>query len=180
MRVLLVRHAEPVASPGVDPSRWPLSDAGRHAAIQLRKRLPRASRWVASTERKAYETVQCAGYPGVAVSQDSRFGEVRRDEPFDDDFKARRFAWLEGRLDARHSGWESAEAAAERFEYAVRDHSFDTECLVVGTHGMLLTAWLVHACRQLQQSEAGAFWDRLTFPDIVLVARDPTAGRVPL
>lgn len=180
MTVLLVRHAEPAASPAVDPSVWPLSDAGRNAASQLSQRLPRAGRWVASSERKAYETLLCAGHSSVAVTQDPRFDEVRRDEPFDDDFKARRRAWVEGRLDARHSGWESPQDASERFEDAVRGHSADAECLVVGTHGMVLTAWLVHARQQLEPSEAGSFWERMTFPDIIRVARDPGKEGAPL
>jgi len=110
-----------------------------------------------------------AGHSSVAVTQDSRFDEVRREEPFDDGFKARRRAWVEGRLDVRHSGWESPQDAAERFEVAVREHSADAECLVVGTHGMVLTAWLVHARQQLEASDAGSFWERMTFPDIVRV-----------
>ena len=169
MTILLVRHAEPAASPAFEPSVWTLSDSGRNAASQLGPRLPRAGRWVASSERKAYETLLCAAHSSVAVTQDSRFDEVRRDEPFDDDFKSRRRAWVEGRLDARHSGWESPEDAAERFDVAVREHSTDAECLVVGTHGMVLTAWLVHARQQLELSDAGSFWERMNFPDVIQV-----------
>lgn len=169
MTLLVVRHAEPAVSPSVDPSMWPLSEAGRDAASHLSQSLPRAGRWVSSMERKAYETLLYAGHSGVAVTKDSRFDEVRRDEPFDDDFRARRRAWVAGRLDARHSGWETPQDAAERFEDAVCHHCADAECLVVGTHGMVLTAWLVHARRQLEPSEAGSFWEQLRLPDIIRV-----------
>ncbi|MFZ2503885.1 MAG: histidine phosphatase family protein [Nocardioides sp.] len=168
--ILVVRHAEPAVSPAVDPNAWQLSEAGRDAATQLGQRLPRDGRWVASTERKAYETLLYVGHSSVTVRQDSRFDEVRRNEPFDDDFKTRRRAWVEGRLDVRHSGWESPHEAAERFEDAVHDHSADAEYLVVGTHGMVLTAWLLHARQQLEPSEAGSFWEHMTFPDIIRVS----------
>lgn len=155
--------------PAVDPSMWALSEAGRRAAKQLSQCLPRAGRWVSSTERKAYETLLCAGRSSI-VTKDSRFDEVRRTEPFDDDFKARRRAWVEGRLDVRHRGWESPPEAAERFELGVREHFADNEDLVVGTHGMVLTAWLVHARRRLEATEAGPFWEQLGLPDVIRFA----------
>ncbi len=120
-------------------------------------------------ERKAYETLLCAGHCRVTVTKDSRFDEVRRDEPFDDGYRDRRRAWIEARIDARHSGWESPQEAAERFELGVREHLADNECLVVGSHGMVLTAWLVHARHRLDPTEAGKFWEQLSFPDIIRV-----------
>lgn len=95
MTLVLVRHAEPAVSPREDPRLWPLSPIGREAASQLHDRLPRTSRWISSTERKAYETLFCAGHSGIAVAQDRRFDEVRRDEPFDSDSNTRRRAWVQ-------------------------------------------------------------------------------------
>lgn len=169
MTLLVVRHAEPEVLPDSDPRSWPLSEAGRTAASQLSHRLPRTGRWVSSTERKALETLLYAGPSRMAVTKDPGFDEVRREEPFDDDFKSRRRAWVESRLDDRHSSWEPPEQAAERFEIAVREHLADARSLVVATHGMVLTAWLVHARKQLTPSEAGSFWERMRFPDIVRV-----------
>lgn len=81
---------------------------------------------------------------GVAITQDARFGEVRRTEPFDEDFKARRRAWVEGHLDERHEDWQSPWDAATRFDLAVSEHSARGDLLVIASHGMVLTAWLAH------------------------------------
>lgn len=169
MTLLVVRHAQPAVSPDGDPRSWPLSETGRNAARRLGHRLPRTGRWVSSTERKAYETLLYAGHSSIAVTKDPGFDEVRREEPFDDDFKARRRAWVDARFDDRHSGWESPQEAAERFELAVREHFANAETVVVATHGMVLTAWLVHARQRLAPTEAGSFWERMTFPDIIRV-----------
>jgi broad specificity phosphatase PhoE len=168
VRIVLVRHAEPRASPTADPQQWPLSAAGRSAATSLRDRLPAMSRWLASTEVKAYETLRCARpHEAHAIIQDARFDEVRRIEPFDDDVSARRRAWVEGRLDERHSGWETPLEAAERFEAAVSEHSAIDPLLVIGSHGMVLTAWLAHVRGAVATQEAGAFWGALAFPDVI-------------
>jgi broad specificity phosphatase PhoE len=173
MRILLVRHAEPQVSPLVDPKEWLLSAAGRAAAKRLRGRLPATGLWVASTEVKAYETLRCArceDYPSIA--KDARLDEVRRVEPFDDDYGARRRAWVEGRLDERHMGWETPLEAATRFDEAVVEHSALGSALVIGSHGMVLTSWLVHARGAVDQQAAGTFWEGMTFPDVIEVRED--------
>ncbi len=156
MTLVLVRHAEPAVSPREDPRLWPLSPIGREAASQLHDRLPRTSRWISSTERNAYETLFYAGHSGIAVAQDRRFDEVRRDEPFDSDSNTRRRAWVQGRLDEGHAGWESPQEAAERVELAVREYAADAGALVVATHGMVLTAWLVHGRQRLARASTAA------------------------
>src|SRR4051794_83808 len=106
LRIVLVRHAAPLASPTVEPRQWPLSAPGQEAAGGLRGRLPAAGPWMSSSELKAYQTLQHARSDDSApVSRDARFDEVRRVEPFDDDFRARRRAWVDGRPDERHRGW---------------------------------------------------------------------------
>jgi broad specificity phosphatase PhoE len=170
VRVVLVRHAQPEASADVAPGRWPLSASGRRAAEQLRGRLPASGRWVASTEVKAYETLVAAGPRDAgAIARDARFGEVRRSEPYDVDFRTRRRAWVEGRLDERHAGWETPLEAAARFDAAVEEHAEPGDPLVVGSHGMVITAWLVHARGTVTRQEAGAFWTALAFPDVIEV-----------
>lgn len=74
-----------------------------------------------------------------------------------------------GQLDDRHTGWESPEEAAERFDVAVREHAADADALVVATHGMVLTAWLVHGRRWLAPEGAGSFWDQMHFPEVIRV-----------
>src|SRR4051794_37275483 len=123
MRILLVRHGEPQASPAAAPQQWPLSAAGRSAATRLMGLLPATGRWVTSTEVKAYETLLCArSDEAVSITQDARFDEVRRVEPFDDAFRARRRAWVEGRLDLRHADWKTPLEAAARFDEAITEH----------------------------------------------------------
>ena len=170
MRVTLVRHAEPVASADVPAELWPLTDAGRRAALALRDRLLLVGgRWVASREVKALETLHCLA-AGAVVAQDARFDEVRRVEPFDDGFLARRLAWVEGRPDARHDGWETFADAARRFDAGIREHAAGTDHLVVGSHGMVVTAWLVFVGRVEAGADAGRFWQALGFPDVVEVS----------
>jgi broad specificity phosphatase PhoE len=173
VRIFLVRHSEPQVSPLVDPREWSLSESGRSAAERLRGRLPAVGVWVASTEAKAYETLLCArcdGYPSIA--QDARLDEVRRVEPFGDDFRARRRAWVEGRLDERHMGWETPLDAATRFDAVVRGHSALESALVIGSHGMVLTSWLVHARGAVDQQAAGTFWEEMTFPHVIEVRQN--------
>ena len=173
MRVFVVRHAAPQASPVVDPKMWSLSVAGRSAAADLRGRLPASGLWVSSSEVRAYETLTLARPPRtLTVTQDCRFDEVHRVEPFDDDFKARRRAWVQGCLDERHSGWETPSEAAARFDAAVSELVLKSSPLVVGTHGMVLVAWLLHARRAIDQVDAGEFWESMTFPQVIEVEAD--------
>jgi broad specificity phosphatase PhoE len=171
VHVLLVRHAEARVSVVADARRWSLSEAGRSAAMRLRDELPETGRWVASSEVKAYETLSCArSSASVSITQDARFDEVQREEPFDDAFRDRRRAWIEDRLDERHTGWETSAEAAARFDAGVREHSSGEGPLVVASHGMVITAWLVHVQGAVSGgAAAGQFWSALTFPDIIEV-----------
>lgn len=169
MRVVLVRHAEPEVVPDVDPRRWRLSEAGRSAARALGARLPDHAVWVSSTEPKAYETLTCAAGPDVTIAQHPGFDEVHRNEPFDADYRARRMAWVQGRLDERHAGWETSQETAIRFDEAITQHLTSGSPLVVASHGMAITAWLVHGRRLLDPRDAGRFWSAMTFPDIIEV-----------
>ena len=86
-------------------------------------------------------------------------------------------AWVEGRLDGRHEGWESPEVAAARFHDGVLAHATGGP-LVIGTHGMVLTAWLVSIGRLAPGPAAGEFWSGLRFPDVVAASvRLPDAPR---
>lgn len=169
MAILLVRHAAPEVASGLDPRRWALSGAGRIAAAQLGARLPSYGVWVSSTETKAYQTLSYAAGADVEIAQDSGFDEVRREEPFDEGFRARRLAWVAGRLDQRHAGWETPTEAAARFDRAVSAHATPGAPLVIASHGMALTAWLVHARGRVPRHEAARFWEALAFPDLIEV-----------
>lgn len=132
--------------------------------------MARGGLWVASEELKAIETLECLSPRECgAILRDERFNEVRRDEPFDGDFRSRRRAWVEGKLDDRHTRWESPHEAASRFDEAVNDFVAQGSPLVIGSHGMIITAWLVHRARVQAGAEAGLFWGALSFPDVVEV-----------
>jgi len=123
---------------------------------------------VASTEAKAIETLRLAP-DRASVPTDARFDEVARPgEPFDGAFRAARLAWVEGTVDHRNAAWEPPEQAARRFDAGVRAHA-SADALVVGTHGMVMTAWLVSIGHVAPGVAAGELWERLTFPDIVRV-----------
>ncbi|MFF2452984.1 histidine phosphatase family protein [Isoptericola sp. NPDC058082] len=170
MRITLVRHAAPAIRDDTPASLWPLSPAGRAAARGLR--LPDRTTAVASDELKAVETLARA--LGVAdVPTDPRFAEVwRPPEQVCPGFREIRRAWVEGMPDDRHTGWESATDAARRFDAAVRTHAAGGD-LVVATHGMVLTAWLVSIGRVAPGPPAGEFWLRLGLPDVVTTDLGP-------
>ncbi|MFC7620421.1 histidine phosphatase family protein [Microlunatus sp. GCM10028923] len=169
-RVMLVRHAAPVSQAGLDPGAWPLSPAGRRAAAELRSRIPADATLAASTETKAIETLcLAAGRTADELHLDHRFGEVvRPGEPFDDDHRSRRLAWVIGRPDGRHRSWETPEQAAARFQAGLDDLHGD---VVVATHGMVLTAWLVARGVVAAGAAAGSFWTGLAFPDVIATER---------
>ncbi|MFC0674353.1 histidine phosphatase family protein [Brachybacterium hainanense] len=166
-----------MASPSLDPARWPLSPEGRAAARRTGRRLPAGALVLSSAEVKAVETAQLA--TGAAPVLDDRFGEVRRPgEPFDSQVRARRRAWVGGTPDARHRGWESLSAAGTRFDQAVREHLAGCDGdLVIAAHGMVITAWLVVTDRLEAGEEAACFWEGLCFPD--LLGAEVEAGRAP-
>jgi len=162
VKLILVRHAMPAFSPDVPADEWPLSDEGRAAAVALAADLPAGALLVASTEPKAYRTLEPAG----PVLRDRRFGEVRREgEPWDGPFRELRRAYVSG---ADHPGWEPRSAVASRFEVGVREHlaAADGRPVVVASHGMAMTVWL---CTRLELPDPGQFWVDLRFPDALTV-----------
>src|SRR5690606_33760442 len=79
-----------------------------------------------------------------------------------------RRAWIAGRVDERHRGWENPDAAARRFHEGLLAHS--AEHLVVGTHGMVLTAWMVDQGLIAPGDAAVEYWDQLRFPEVIGLA----------
>lgn len=166
--IFIVRHAMPTVDAELGPCEWALSAKGESAARALRGRLPEDSRRVASGERKAQQTLQLALDGTFEI--DERLNEVHRPaEPVGADVRSPRRAWVSGQPDSRHSGWETPTEAAERFDAVVRtNHSGH---VLVASHGMVLTAWLV-SIKKIDAGEAAArFWETLAFPDIVTVQR---------
>lgn len=169
MSIHLVRHATPEVVAGTVPALWELSASGRTKSVELSSRLPEGGVWASSTETVAVETVRLAAPAGTTALHHAGFDEVRRTERHDGDFHDRRRAWIENRFDERHAGWETPKAAAARFDQAVNEVRESGQSLVVVSHGMVMTAWLVHAHKTLTVGDAVAFWHSLKFPDVVVV-----------
>lgn len=170
-QIHLLRHAMPETWPEVTPSAWTLTPSGRDAARAMGRRLPRGVTVLSSAERKAIETARCA--TGREPLIDPRFGEVERPgEPFDDEARERRGAWIRGETDARHKRWESMIEAARRFTAGVADQRAGGD-LLIATHGMVMVAWLVSIGRLDAAPTAEEYWASLTFPDLVTVTASP-------
>lgn len=166
--MILVRHAMPDATSDVPANEWHLSAEGQGEAVRLAEILPRDARLVSSEELKALQTLGPAG----AVSQDARFNEVRRDEPFAGNWRDLRHAYVSG---SDHPGWEPRNEVARRFESGINEHLAQNtgQPLVISTHGMAMTIWLT---TRIGLSEPGLFWADLRFPDALVV--DLRAGTV--
>lgn len=165
--LLFVRHAMPLAAEATPPDEWALNADGQVAAHQLRAWLPGGSHLAASCERKAWETV---GGTDSDVQRDARFNEVTRAaEHWGGDFLRLRRLYAEG---ARHPGWESQQHAAQRFHngvVALQDRHGERP-IVIGTHGMVLTNWLV-SIGAVARTDAAGFWSDLRYPDCIEVDR---------
>lgn len=164
--LILVRHALPDHGPDIPARDWHLSAEARRAAEELCARLPAGARLVASSEPKAIQTIEPAG----PVVQDSRFDEIERVEEYDDDFRTRRLAYVEG---ADHEDWEHRHHVVRRFADGLADHLRAGTDLVIASHGMAMTLWLTAT---VGLEDPGGFWAGLTFPDAYVV--DPRAGTV--
>lgn len=159
----------PEVHPALPPGSWCLSDDGVTAATALDLVTSDAGALaVSSPERKARDTVALALKVSAGqIATDARFREVDRVERVHEGFRAARAAWVAGHLDDRHVGWETPDAAAQRFHEGLLAHQ--AEHLIIGTHGMVLTAWMVSQGLVGPGDAAVEFWDALGFPDLVRV-----------
>ncbi|MGH3503939.1 MAG: histidine phosphatase family protein [Nocardioidaceae bacterium] len=163
--IILVRHAMPEVVPEVPPEGWHLSQEGRESAARLATLLPANAAVVSSEEPKAWETVAASSDD---VVRDRRFNEVRRPaEPWRADVRPHRMRYVAGAL---HPGWERHVDVAARFQAAVDEHvsRVDGRPVVIATHGMAMTLWLVGRGAILP-ADAGDFWSDLRFPDCFVV-----------
>jgi broad specificity phosphatase PhoE len=158
--LFVVRHAMPAFGPDTPPHEWELGPDGRRGAESLRGVIPAGATLVSSPEPKARQTLEPIG----TSASDIRFREVDRDERFDDDFRARRRAYLDG---ARHPGWEPHAEVIARFDSGVRCwlRQARGRPLVVATHGMAMTLWMT----TVSVDDPGAFWSDLLLPDVFKV-----------
>ncbi|MEY9931242.1 broad specificity phosphatase PhoE [Catenulispora sp. GP43] len=166
--LILVRHAMPDLDPRVPPHEWPLGKDGRSAAVVLAGVLPAGARLVASTEPKAWQTLEPAG----RVDRDPRFAEIRRIEPWEGDYRRLGREYVEG---VDHPDWEPRAQVAARFGTAVTEHLAiaGERPLVIASHGMAMTVWLT---ARIGLPDPGGFWAGLRFPDACHV--DLVAGSI--
>lgn len=170
-RLVFVRHAMPRVDPSVSASDWELSADGIRAAHQMNLTAPPTTRVIASTEKKAIQTLALVtGSSERAIPSDAGFDEVRRREPVDSGYRDRRSAWVRGEPDARHAGWERFADVGARMDAAIT--RFRADSMIIGTHGMALTAWLVRAGLVAPGAAAVDFWATLAYPEIIEVTRD--------
>lgn len=171
-RIVFIRHAMPHVDSSIDPGAWMLSDEGAAAARTMRTRVDEAMTIASSPERKSIETVALATDRSThAIRVFEGFREIDRDESVSPDFREARRAWIAGDRDHRHSSWESSKAASERFSAALSQITTDTA--IIGTHGMVLTNWLVSIGLLPTGRTAVEFWEQLSFPTEVRIRRNP-------
>lgn len=174
-RIHLLRHAMPDADPTTPSNRWPLSSAGVAACATLVGRLPEDAVRLSSAEVKAQQTLTLL-LPGPYLV-DPGLNEVHRPgEPWSDSVRSGRRAWIMGARDERHRGWETMAAAAARVDHVCARWA-DND-LVLATHGMVITAWLVGAGRLRAGPDAMRFWERLAFPDLITVEASSWPQRI--
>jgi broad specificity phosphatase PhoE len=166
--LILVRHAMPAHGQDTLSRDWLLASEGRVAARSLCGLLPTGARLVASSEPKAIGSLEPAG----EVIADRRFDEVSRVEAYDDTYRTRRRAYVDG---ADHTHWEARNDVVARFDAGVTEHLAVAagRSVVIASHGMAMTLWLTAT---VGLADPGAFWADLRFPDAHIV--DLAAGTV--
>ena len=169
-KLVLVKHAPPEITPGVVAHRWVLSAEGRDRCAWLADELRAqgVSKLYSSLEPKALETAALAAMgmglevrPRRDLHENDRtglaFGPVRGLTQ-----RMRRFFEAPFELIV---GEETAHAALERFESAVRAAAAEApdQTIAIVTHGTVLT--LLTA--KYNPIAAFEFWEALTLPSYV-------------
>ena len=172
MRIVLVKHAQPVLD-GSRPARdWELGAEGEQQAVRLAGALERFApfRLVSSPEPKAARTAALvAGQLGIVMDT---IGDLRElDRPVLPILPAAEHQRLNARVFAARDeavlGAESASAALARFTAAIRTEMVRAsgQNLVAMSHGTVISL-LVGACNPVDAFEV---WQRLQCPSFVVL-----------
>jgi broad specificity phosphatase PhoE len=160
-RLVLVRHAEPLVTVNAPGEQWGLTDNGRNDArslgVRLASRFTTTSVWT-SPEERARETATLV-CPSAAIRIREELSEVKKPwyASADENERAvRRF--LKGEA---IDGWESREDALGRLA-RLKAELGSSERVVLVTHGVILTTWLVH---EIGLDDPFSFWSNLRIPD---------------
>jgi broad specificity phosphatase PhoE len=167
--IYLVRHAEPVISPGGPPEGWQLSPAGWQGSARLAEGLDlNGIRIFASPQVKTMQTAEAfARIAGVQTEPAAGLREVGgrawvaggRAE-----YEAAVRRYFEGETGA---GWEPRGAAQERIVDAIAALALGGDALVV-SHGLVLTlalAWL----QSVEPAILFPVWQSMRFTDLCTV-----------
>jgi len=161
VRVVLIRHAEPVARGESPPAERPLTEKGRNDAGVLGTKLAGRSAgkvvWT-SPERRARETAELV-FPLAVPRVRHQLGEVTK--PWyasADELTDAAARYLKGEV---VEGWELRKNVITRIDQLKSDFG-SMESLVLVSHGMLLTTWLDH---DIGLSDPLSFWSNLQMPD---------------
>lgn len=174
-RLILVKHGQPQIDPASPPSTWPLSEAGRKAAVELAARLDRFEpvAVVSSTELKAVKTARAmAGLLGLPLGEDEGLAEQRNETGgFRDQLVFE--AQVEAMFREPHAlvlGEETGEAARLRFAEALdrqmAAHPVGT--LVVVAHGRVISLWAA----EVLGVEAMVLWRRLGLANALVIPQE--------
>jgi broad specificity phosphatase PhoE len=171
-KLILVKHAKPVVTPGVPSEQWSLGDEGKAQALQLAEKLrahgPQAV--VASEEPKAAETGRIvANALKVPFSTAPDLHEHDRSNV--PHMQTREFisymALLFKKPGERVLGRESAAEARKRFEAALEEVAAVNpgQTLAVITHGTVIA---LHVAA-LNGEDAFGLWRRMGLPSFVVL-----------
>ena len=174
-RLILVKHAMPMVTPGAPPTSWPLSEEGRVAAKALGEKLKAWSPTaiVASYEAKAFDTARAmAEVLGLTTGQDPGLGEHLNEtgDFLDREVIEARIELMFAQPDKLVHGEETGDQARERFAAAIarQRRAHPTGTLVLAAHGRVIALW---ASRELG-IEAMPLWRRLGLPSALVIGGD--------
>lgn len=171
-KLILIKHAKPVVTPGLPPEEWPLGEEGRAQAAALAERVrayaPAAV--VCSEETKALETGRIVGEAlGVGVSALPGLREHERSTV--PQMPTKEFISYMALLFKRPGelvlGEETAEEAYERFSEALSEieRVHEGKTLAVVSHGTVLALHLAN----LSGEDPFVIWRRMGLPSFAVV-----------
>jgi 2,3-bisphosphoglycerate-dependent phosphoglycerate mutase len=178
-KLILIKHAAPVVSPGVPPEKWVLSDEGKRRCAPLAEAIrPYApAAVVSSLEPKAAETGELVAAQ-LAVAFEAAAGLHEHDRSNVPHMQSREFISLVELFFRKPServlGNESADEALARFEQAVADvpSRYAGQTVAIVSHGTVLSLLLA----KHGGGRAFELWRRMGLPSYAVI--DLPAWRV--
>lgn len=175
-RTLLVRHCESAVDPLSPPETWSLTERGLRQAKSLVRLTSGPAVVLAGNEPKMLQTVEpLAQVLGAEVQRHPEMNESHSEGWLEDDQflnAVRRF--LEDPTASPAPGWETADAAADRFVRKLGQiigDSHEGTTVVACSGGRVLTAAL-RRMNLVTSDDAYAMWRDIGMPDVAEVEWD--------